>query len=91
MSQVHPLARTTPHTRAEIKASSAPLTVLAERYNITEATARKWKHREDSQDHSHRPHKLSSTLHPLSRFVWNLTSQPMRADACQFRQRSNKR
>jgi len=41
MSQVHPRARTTPRTRTEIKASSAPLTVLAERYNITEATARK--------------------------------------------------
>ena len=63
MSQVHPLARTTPRTRTEIKASSAPLTVLAERYNLTEATARKWKNREDAQDRSHRPHNLSTTLH----------------------------
>ena len=62
MSQVHPLARTTPRTRTEIKASAAPLTVLAERYNITVATARKWKHRQDAQDRSHRPHKLSTTL-----------------------------
>ena len=69
MSQVHPLARTTPRTRAEIKASSAPLTVLAERYNITQATARKWKHREDSQDRSHRPHKLSTTLHPAQELL----------------------
>ena len=64
MSRVHPLARTTPSTRTEIRASSAPLTVLAERYNITQATARKWKHREDAQDRSHRPHKLSTTLNP---------------------------
>ena len=64
MSQVHPLARTTPRTRTEIKASAAPLTVLAERYNITVATARKWKHREDAQDRSHRPHKLCTTLSP---------------------------
>ena len=35
MSQVHPLARTTPRTRTEIKASTASLTDLAERYNIT--------------------------------------------------------
>ena len=34
MSQVHPMARTTPRTRAEIRASSAPLTALAERYCV---------------------------------------------------------
>jgi transposase InsO family protein len=56
------MARTTPRTRAEIRASSAPLTVLAERYNVTEATARKWRDRQDAQDRSHRPHKLSTTL-----------------------------
>ena len=69
MSQLHPLARTTPRTRAEIKASSAPLTVLAQRYSMTEGTARKWKHREDSQDRSHRPHKLSTTLHPAQELL----------------------
>ena len=62
MSQVHPLARTTPRTRTEIRDSSGSLASLAERYNITVATARKWKHREDAQDRSHRPHKLSTTL-----------------------------
>ena len=41
MSQVHPLARTTPRTRTEIRASSASLSNLAERYNITVATAHK--------------------------------------------------
>mgnify|MGYP000182046435 FL=1 len=64
MSQVHPRARTTPRTRAEIKASPATVTALAERYNITVSTARKWKLREDPQDRSHRPHKLSTTLTP---------------------------
>ena len=64
MSQVHPLARTTPRTRAEIKASTASAAVLAERYNITVATARKWKGRDDVQDRSHRPHRLSTTLTP---------------------------
>jgi transposase InsO family protein len=64
MSQVHPQARTTPRTRAEIHSSKASLADIAEAYNITEATARKWKRREDMQDRSHRPHKLSTTLTP---------------------------
>ena len=62
MSRIHPQARTTPRTRAEIKASASPLSELAERYNITVATARKWKKREATEDLSHRPHKLSTTL-----------------------------
>ena len=69
MSHVHPLARTTPRTRTEIKASSAPLTDVAELYNITVATARKWKHRDDPQDRSHRPHKLSTTLNPAQELL----------------------
>ena len=64
MSQVHPQARTTPRTRAEIRSCQAPLTVLAERYNVTKATVRKWRSREDMQDRSHRPTKLSTTLTP---------------------------
>ena len=64
MSQVHPLARTTPRTRAEINASPDSITVLSDRYNISLATARKWKQRDDVQDRSHRPHKLSTTLTP---------------------------
>ena len=64
MSQVHPLARTTPRTRTEINASSDSTTVLSDRYNISIATARKWKRRDDVQDRSHRPHKLSTTLTP---------------------------
>ena len=62
MSQVHPVARTTPRTRAEMRASSESLGVLAERYNISVATARKWKGRDDAQDRSHRPHTLATTL-----------------------------
>lgn len=64
MSQVHPLARTTPRTRAEINASPDSITTLSDRYNISIATARKWKRRDDVQDRSHRPHKLSTTLTP---------------------------
>lgn len=64
MSQIHPRARTTPRTRAEIKASGASLSTIAERYDITVATARKWKGRDDPQDRSHRPHRLATTLTP---------------------------
>ena len=45
MSQVHPLARTTPRVRAEIRNSNAGVTALADLYNISVATARKWKGR----------------------------------------------
>lgn len=64
MSEVHSQARTTPRTRAEIKESSASLVELADIYNISLATARKWRGRDDPQDLSHRPHKLSTTLTP---------------------------
>jgi transposase InsO family protein len=64
MSQVHPCARTTPRTRAEINASPAGATALASLYNITAVTARKWKGREDSEDRSHRPRTLKTTLTP---------------------------
>ena len=69
MSQVHAQARTTPRTRAEIKASSASVIELAERYNISRATAAKWKGRETAQDLSHRPHKLSTTLTPAQEAI----------------------
>ena len=62
MSQVHPVARTTPRTRAEMRSSKEPIKVLARRYNVSVATARKWKGRDDAQDRSHRPHTLATTL-----------------------------
>jgi transposase InsO family protein len=64
MSQIHPEARTTPRIRSEIRASTDSAKVLAERYNITVSTARKWKTRESPEDRSHRPAKLSTTLSP---------------------------
>jgi transposase InsO family protein len=69
MSQVHPLARTTPRTRSEIRSSPDSLSGVAERYNITVATVRKWKGRDDPQDRSHRPHKLSTTLTPAQELL----------------------
>lgn len=69
MSEVHAQARTTPRTRAEIKASTQSLAELAQLYNITKATARKWKNRDETQDRSHRPHKLSTTLTPEQELI----------------------
>ena len=62
MSQVHPVAPTTPRTRAEMRSSEDSSAELAKRYNVSIATARKWKGRDDSQDRSHRPHILATTL-----------------------------
>ena len=62
MSQVHPQARTTPLIRAEVKAATGSQGELAARYNISVATVRKWQNRDQAQDRSHRPHKLSTTL-----------------------------
>ena len=64
MSRIHPQARTTPRTRAEINASTQPVQVLARLYNITVATARKWHQRGSMEDRSHCPHKLCTRADP---------------------------
>jgi transposase len=60
MPQIHPNARTTPVTRAEIARSTEPTGVLARRFGVSTETIRKWRRRgaEDCQDRSARPHKL---------------------------------
>jgi transposase InsO family protein len=60
---IHPEARTTPQIRAEIKASTGlTQTALAEKYNISVQTVRKWQQREETTDKSHRPDRLQTTL-----------------------------
>jgi transposase-like protein/transposase len=61
---IHRNARTTPQTRREIRESTLSDRALAKQYNITRATAKKWKNRPDEEDRSHRPHKLHTTLTP---------------------------
>ena len=60
MLQIHPNARTTPVTRAEIAGSHERSGVLAQRYGVSTETIRKWRKRgpADCQDRSARPHKL---------------------------------
>jgi transposase InsO family protein len=62
VSRVHAQARTTPRTRAEIQSCNDGQRELADRYNISVATVRKWQSRDQVQDLSHRPHRLSTTL-----------------------------
>ena len=60
MLQIHPNARTTPVTRAEIAGSHARTGILAQRYGVSTETIRKWRTRgaTDCLDHSARPHQL---------------------------------
>jgi transposase InsO family protein len=60
MLQIHPNARTTPATRAEIVRSSEPSGTLAKRYGVSTETIRKWRKRgaSDCLDRSARPHRL---------------------------------
>lgn len=60
--KLHKLARTTPAIREEIRRSNLPVKELAEKYNITKDTVRKWKNRDTVEDKSHRPHNLKTTL-----------------------------
>jgi transposase InsO family protein len=80
MWQIHPNARTTPATRAEIARSEEPTGLLAQRYGVSTETIRKWRHRgvQDCLDHSARPHQLS----------WKATEEE-RAVVCALRRSTN--
>src|SRR3954447_5559191 len=80
MLQIHPNARTTPVTRAEIAGSRERSGVLAQRYGVSTETIRKWRQRgaADCLDHSARPHQLP----------WKAT-EAERAVVCTLRRVSN--
>ena len=80
MLQIHPNARTTPATRAEIARSTEPSGSVARRYGISAETVRKWRKRgaADCLDHSARPHQLP----------WK-ASQEERAIVCALRRTTN--
>ena len=61
---LHPLARTTPRIRAELRAADQALSdaELARRYGLTPPTVRKWRQRDTTADRSHRPQTLHCTL-----------------------------
>jgi transposase InsO family protein len=60
MLHIHPNARTTPATRAEIARSTEPSGTVAQRYGVSAETVRKWRKRgaADCLDRSARPHNL---------------------------------
>ena len=68
---LHPLARTTPRTRAELQAEDSSLSheALARRYGVTAPTVRKWRERDSTADRSHRPDTLHCTLTPAQEAV----------------------
>ena len=67
---IHPEARTTPQIRAEIKASThMSQKALAEKYNVSEQTIRKWQRRDKTTDKSHRPDHLQTTLSTIQEQV----------------------
>jgi transposase InsO family protein len=80
MLQIHPNARTTPVTRADIARSAEPIGRLAQRYGVTTETIRKWRKRgaADCLDHSARPHRLP----------WKATEEE-RAIVCTLRRATN--
>ena len=67
--KIHSNARTTPAVRKEIHASPLGPVALADKFNISRLTARKWKSRDSVEDRSHRPHTLHTTLSPLEEEV----------------------
>lgn len=59
---LHKNARTTPAIRRELQASTEPTSVLAQCYNLSTITVRKWRKREGTEDASHRPHTQHANL-----------------------------
>jgi transposase InsO family protein len=66
---LHKNARTTPAIRRELRVSNLPVAELARRYNLSEPTVRKWRDREDTNDRSHRPHRLHANLSPAQEAI----------------------
>ena len=66
---LHSQARTTHLIRAEIRSSTLTQAALAQRYNVTRQTIRKWQDRESPVDGSHCPIKMYTTLTPVQELI----------------------
>lgn len=62
LQKLHKNAKTNYSIRKEIKESNLSVSALAEKFNISWLTARKWKNRGSVEDKSSRPVKLQTTL-----------------------------
>ena len=63
--RLHANARLTPKQRGEIQASSAPVSVLAREYGVTETTIRRWRARSCVADRPHTRHNLNPSTTPV--------------------------
>jgi len=66
---LHSQARTTHLVREEIRTSTHSQRELAERYNVSRLTIRKWQNRTSAEDGSHRPNKMYTTLTPEQELI----------------------
>ena len=66
---LHKNARTTPAVRKEIRESTASETELALHYGLSRATINKWRNRQGTEDASHCPHILHTTLTPAQEII----------------------
>ena len=80
MLHIHPNARTTPATRAEMARSVEASSIVAQRHGISAETVRKWRRRgaADCLDRAARPHQLP----------WKATEEE-RAIVCSLRRATN--
>ncbi len=67
--QRHGNATTTPEMRRFIQTSDLSVTELSRILNISPATVRKWRKREDISDGDHTPIHLNTTLTPIEEYV----------------------
>lgn len=65
----HANATTTPEMREFIRNSDLGVARLARLLNISESTVRKWRKRDTSEDASHAPQKLNTTLSAVQEYV----------------------
>ena len=65
----HANATTTPEMRAFIRESDLPTAVLARLLKVSDATVRKWRQRDNSENISNAPKKLNTTLSPAQEYV----------------------
>lgn len=69
MTKQHKNATTTPEMRAFIHESDLATAVLARLLKVSESTVRKWRKRESTDDVSHTPKQLNTTLTPAQQYV----------------------
>ena len=69
MPKLHKNATTTPEMRAFIHESDLATAVLARLLKVSESTVRKWRKRDSTNDFSHLPKQLNTTLSPEQQYV----------------------